>query len=195
MKNVKLSGMQVRFAIVLFLSTPFTYGQEMAVPVDVHCPLLLNALTFDREFMRRVPDEIVLGILFQSTNRLSRKVKDDIESFVRREGQQIVQGHRVRTIPIDHSATADLSRSIASLGIHSLYVAPLPGSNIPEIAQVTRKENIVTLTGVPAYVQQGLSVGIWSEENRPAFVINAAASTAEGAMFDARILALARIVR
>ena len=194
-KRERHPGIVLCTAVCLILSMPFSYGQEMAVPVEVHVPLLLNALTFDYAFMTRNPDEIVLGILYQSTNQLSRKVKDEVVSMIRRDRRRIVEEHPVRAIPIEYSATADYARRIAAQGIHALYVAPIPGADISQIAHATRKENIVTVTGVPAYVERGLSIGVRTRDGQHAFIINITASAAEGASLDARILALARIVR
>ncbi len=54
---------------------------------------------------------------------------------------------------------------------------------------------ILTLTGVPEYVEKGLSIGVWIKGERPALLINLAASKAEGADLDSQFFNLVTIVR
>ena len=65
---------------------------------------------------------------------------------------------------------------------------------IDNIIDISRREKIITLTGVPEYVNMGLAVGIDIRENRPQIVINMSAAKAEGADFSSQLLKLSKIV-
>jgi hypothetical protein len=58
----------------------------------------------------------------------------------------------------------------------------------------TRRSSTITLTGVPAFVDAGLTVGTDLQGDKPRLLVNLAAATAEGAQFESRLLKLAKIV-
>ena len=66
--------------------------------------------------------------------------------------------------------------------------------NVAEIATITRRRGIRSITGVPEYVEPGIAVGIGLRNNRPLIIINFLGAQAEGASFSSKLLSLARIV-
>ena len=66
--------------------------------------------------------------------------------------------------------------------------------DLAAITDWARKSRIVTLTGIPAFVDRGVSVGIDLQGGKPRILINLQAARAEGADFDSGLLKLARIV-
>jgi hypothetical protein len=79
-------------------------------------------------------------------------------------------------------------------GIDILYVAPLRTVEPASIAVASRDTQTLTLTGVPAYVEAGLAVGIGTRGGKPQIIVNLPASRAEGSRFSAKLLRLCRIV-
>ena len=53
----------------------------------------------------------------------------------------------------------------------------------------------MTVTGTESYLGQGLAVAIVNRFNKPKIVVNLPASEAEGSDLDARLLALAEVLR
>ncbi len=168
--------------------------QEIAVPVEVQVPLLAKILSFDRNLAARSERELVLGVLFQRRYRTSANVADEVRDAVRRLPPGAVGGRRVRTVPIDLDDTPDLETALGRNGVLVLYVAPLRAADIRALASICRSLRVTSITGVPSYVESGVSVGIGVRGERPEIVINLVASRAEGADLNAQLLKLARIV-
>ena len=64
-----------------------------------------------------------------------------------------------------------------------------------KITNLSRDKKILTLTGVPDYVDSGLTVGIGTKGRKPRIIINLLAAKAEGADFSSGLLNLAKVVK
>jgi hypothetical protein len=76
-----------------------------------------------------------------------------------------------------------------------LYVAPLRAVALAAIAATARQESIMTLSGVPAYVEDGVIVGITERGSRPSILVNLEAARAANVDFGADFLKVAQVVR
>jgi YfiR/HmsC-like len=168
-------------------------AQDMPVPVEVQVPLLLKVLTFDRALTSTPSEALVVGVVFQGRNRTSSAIGAEVRGQLTASGRQSVAGRAIRVVAIDLDATDDISAMLMRDSVRVLYVAPLRAVAISTVAAATRERLVVTFTGIPRYVEQGLSVGIDVNGVRPQIVINLPASRAEGALFSADLLKLARI--
>ena len=185
-----------RWQIVLTLFGPsILVSQEMPVPVRQHYPILIKALTFDRHLKARCGNTIVLGLLYQSRVRQSIRAENELTAIADSASPWFPGGYGIRVVPIDLSSEDRLEGRILAAGVNTLYVAPLRSIDVTRISAVARKNKILTLTGVPAYVEMGLSIGVRMRGGRPSLVINRPASKAEGADLDSQILRLARTIR
>ena len=104
-------------------------------------------------------------------------------------------GYAVRFVLIDLDEVADLATVAQQAGCEVLYVAPLRAVRTSAITAVSRARGILTLTGVPEYVEHGIAVGVGAIDERPEILINLAGARAEGAAFSAQLLRLARVWR
>ena len=183
--------------LLLLLVTAMSLEQDMAVPISTQYPLFLKILTYDRNIEARAPDEIVIGVVYQSRFRESNSAKDEFlrvaASFpIRPE----VNGIPVRCVPIEIGDGDDLALSMQKHGVNVLYVTPLRKLDISTIAATSQAQQAITLTGVPEYVEAGLAVGIALKNDRkPGIFINLPASKAEGAQFSAPLLKVATVIR
>jgi hypothetical protein len=165
----------------------------MVVPVDVQGPLLLKILPFDRQYANRVSDVLVIGIAFQKNVWLSLRVKNELLAVFQR-----LQRTELDSIPI-HPVSIDLddpnwrSRILANR-IRIIYITPIRNLSILKISAFCRNNQILSMTGVPEYVDMGLSVGIALKGENPEIVINRNAARLEGSDFTAQLLKLARVV-
>jgi len=191
-----LTASVARWLVVLSLCCALIItAQEMPVPLRYQYPILLKTLTFDRNLKARCGNAIVLGILYQSRFRQSVNVKDELVTIANESSYEFLDAHQIRVVPIDLSSEASFEEQISASGINTLYVAPLRAIDLATISTVTRKNKVLTLTGVPEYVEIGLSIGVGIRGDRPSLVINQPASRAEGADLDSQLLKLARTIR
>lgn len=161
-------------------------AQDVPVPVEVQVPLLLKILTFNRA-LAEVADPLVVAIVFQGRNRASAAIGEDVR------GQLAAAARPIRIVVIDLDEIRDLRAALNRDSVRVVYVAPLQAVSVSTVTAATRGERVVSVTGVPRYVEQGLAVGIDLTGTRPEIVINLAASRAEGADFSAQLLKLARL--
>jgi hypothetical protein len=168
-------------------------AQDMPVPVEVQVPLMLKILAFDRSLSDAQSAPLVVGVAFQGKNRTSSEVGAEVRKQLHAHSGQSVGGRAVRIVAIDLDASSDIRAALERDSVRVLYVAPLRAVAIASVAAATRDRLVMSFTGIPVYVEQGLAVGIDVNGVRPQIVINLPASRAEGALFSADLLKLARI--
>jgi autotransporter adhesin len=76
-----------------------------------------------------------------------------------------------------------------------LYIAPGNAQNLDALLKVSQANQIITTTGVPTYVDQGVAVGIGIRQDKPQILINLGGSKREGSEFDASLLRIASVIR
>ena len=167
-------------------------AQEMETPVALQAALFTKVLTFDRTILaapRSTP--LVIAIVYQSGNRVSRVAHDEAVAAL----ADATCGERpVATVSIDLDQD-DLDARLAETRPHAMYIAPLRGVNIQAIASHARVARVRSFTGVPAYMEKGVAVGVRIRGERPRLVVNLAAARAEGADYSAGLLQLVEVVR
>lgn len=200
MSPVEMSISKVRgllFRCLFLLIVPglmlgtVAYTQDMALPVGTQVPLFLKILSYDKNLPQR-GEKIVLGVLYQKKYRLSNLTKQEVLEVMK--DFETLAGHPIEVVPIALDETTVLSRELDARGVNVLYVAPVRAYDVSAITSLSRSEHLLTLTGVPDYVHQGLSVGLGLRAGRPLILINLEASTREGARFHSQLLRLAQIV-
>jgi hypothetical protein len=186
--HVHLSWTAVVLAMVSFL-----HAQEMNVPVDVQGPILLKILPFDRHYSDRISDALVIGIAFQPNVRSSVRAKDGLLAVFQQLQRMELDSIPIQPVIIDLDNPNWRSRILAGR-IRVLYIAPIRSVDISQIIVFCRTHQILSLTGVPEYMDMGISVGISLKGDNPEIVINRNAATLEGSDFTAQLLKLARVV-
>ncbi|MDE3059363.1 MAG: YfiR family protein [Bacteroidota bacterium] len=184
------------FSILLYgASTSIIEAQDMPVPVEVQYPLFLKIFTFDRNFHSRADEGIAIGILYQSEYRKSLNVRNAFIDIINNFPLRDVDGAPIRYVSIDITRESDLRAAVKREGIDLFYIAPLRAVDISTITGISREQHVLTLTGVPEYVIDGVSVSIDVKGDKPLIVINLPAAKAEGVDFDAQLLKLAKVIR
>lgn len=169
-------------------------AQEVPVPVEVQVTLFVKILSFDRHLNSRPAGPVVLGVLYQGRYPTSDHVAERFRAAAGRVRGDGAGALSFQIVAIDLDETQDLAEALVRHQVLVLYVSPLRAMDVKDVALVARRGGVVTLTGVPRYVQAGLGIGLDLKDNRPEIIINLSATRAEGADLDAQLLKLARIV-
>ena len=170
-------------------------AQEIAVPVRAQYLLFLKILTFDRNLDQRVNGDLVIGIVYQRRFRRSLHVRDALLNAVKESKIADVAGHQIRVVSIDLESNTDIRKAIREHRVNALYIAPLRAVDIKSISKVSREAKVLTMTGVPEYVEEGIAVGIGLRGEKPEILVNLRAAKAEGVDFHAQLLKLAKVFR
>lgn len=183
--------------LLIFLS-PFRQTkakEEMPVPPRVQIPILLKVLTYDRNFEKNVGDTLVIGILYDSQDDDSKKIKEKVSDVLDSLSGKTVKNVPFTYVDLDYSSKNSLKNSIESKKIDVLYLAPGGIWYLKSIVQISQKYKILTITGVSDYVKEGISVGIGLKEKKPEIWINLSSAKAEGSDFTANLLKLCKVIR
>jgi hypothetical protein len=186
--RIWLGWQTVALADGMSVAIPTLAAQEVPVPVRVQVPLLLRILSFDRNLARRRAGDLVVAVLYQSRNRSSLAIAEEVTVLL-----GSLSG--TEAVGIDLDKVTDLRAALAQSGGQVLYVSPLRGVEISGIVRVSRGAGVTTVTGVPRYVEEGISIGLDLKAERPEIVVNLEGARAEGADFTAQLLKLARLVK
>jgi len=180
--------------VVLVAAAATARGQEMAVPMDIQYPLLLKVLSAERGFRARVGKELVIGILHQPRFRRSIDAKETLAEVIAKTPVTPLQTIPVRAVAVAIDGESELAAALADTTIDLCYVTPLRAINVTAVAAATAARRIMTCTGVPEYVEEGVAVGVDAKGGRPQILINLAAAKTEGIEFPSQLLRLATIV-
>lgn len=189
--------MTLRFLLAAVLAFPSAglSAQTVLLPEDVQYPLLAKILTFDRRLEVRTGDEIVLGIIFQQEFPPSHANLLALEAAAARSPIRSVHDLPVRLLPVRLDQVQDLPAQLRREGVNLVYLAPVRAVDIQRILDAARTVGALTVTGVPEYVAQGVSVGMGLRNSRPRILINLSSARLEGADLTASLLSLAEVIR
>jgi hypothetical protein len=177
----------VRALLIFFASTMAATGIASGLPVvpaGVQLAVFQNVWRLDRNFNPPVR----MAILYQENHHASVTTKNEVMAAITSARMQI------HCVALEAGTPERLKKALAETNANVIYVAPLRAVDISSIALVSRQRDIRTITGVPEYVEAGISLGIGMRKNRPLIIVNLAAARAEGADYTAQLLGLARIV-
>lgn len=169
-------------------------SQEVRVPEETQFELFSKVLIFDRNFRARTNGEIVFGIIYQSLNRASLHAAEGFQEHIHRLPGNRLYGLPVKIVMIDLEKNQALDQAILVNRPNILYVAPLRAFDPRAISAVSQAQKILTLTGVPDYLNSDLSVSIDSVGGKPQVLINLSAAISEGCDFSSKLLNLATII-
>ena len=184
----------IKIFLVLFLISPLT-GEEIPVPLDLQAKLLLKILTFDRNLEKRADSAVVVGIVYNPENTDSKKAKSEFSKALEKYSDKKVKGLPVSQIGLKYSSWAGLLDNIKSYNVSVLYVTSGNSDNLKGVLKASRADSVLTVTGVPKYVEEGVSIGFGLKENKPEIIVNLSSAEAEGADFSSQLLKLAKVIK
>lgn len=171
-----------------------TWCQDIQVPIEQQVSLLVKILNFDRNLGRNADKQIVFAILYQKKFRKSLDAKNDFEQAISKYSITKIDTLPIKLMAIDISEDSDLVSIITDNRVNVIYLAPVKATNIGDITTLSRRRQITTMTGVPEYVNAGISVGVGAKGDKPQILINLNSARAEGINFKSQLLKLAKII-
>src|SRR6185295_7088358 len=101
----------------------------------------------------------------------------------------------ISVVKLAYAGKDALKSSIAAQGIDALYCCPSLDPDLGAIREVSHQQHVLTLASKEAFVQAGLSIGVFPSDGKPMIMINLAASRDEGASLSSELLRLAAVIR
>ena len=180
--------------LALLLLAAAATAEPLPVPLDLQYQLLTKIMSFDRNFKRRITNEVVIGVLYQRSSPESRAVMAEWVSVVHRSSAPSFEGLPPRTVPIEWTDEKSLDAALDRESINILYVTPLNDTPIAAIVSLCRARRITTVSGVPDYVTKGVALGFDLKADKVEILINLKSARAEGANFRSSLLRLVRVL-
>ncbi|MBI5215310.1 MAG: DUF4154 domain-containing protein [Ignavibacteriae bacterium] len=183
-------------ALILFLSLFWSnsFSQEMPVPVDIQFRLLKKILSYDRNLRTRCGDTLVIGIVYQKRFRSSLNTKEEILRVSGEQPEQNIEDVPFICTAYEINSTAEMEHLLTNNNLDIVYLTPLRGIDIEQVALLCKEKYVFTFTGVPAYVSSGIIVGIDLKIEHPQILINLSSAKATKVDFNSQLLKLSKIV-
>lgn len=192
----RIVSIRTSIALLALLICGRSVAQESTVPVATQYPLFLKIFAYDHALADRSGDEVTIGILYQSRFRASRTALEELMDASRDRNVPLnIKGIPIRVVPLELKNERDVGQLLEANEIDLLYVTPLRSTDLRRLHDACRSRGVVSFTGVPEYVEEGVAVGLDLMGGKPKILINVAAAREEGASFSGQILQLARIVK
>lgn len=162
--------------------------------MNLQYSLIGKILSFNRTLKSHSDDKVIIGILYQSKYRSSSNAKNELLAIAQADVGGKIGSRAVQWIGVELQ-DENINVALETENIDVLYITPMRNVAIKDIAAVTRAKHILSITGIPEYLEDGLAVGIGSKGEKPFLYVNLVASKAEGADFNSQFLKIVQIVQ
>jgi hypothetical protein len=165
------------------------------VPYDVQVPLVLKALTYDRNLKNRTSDTVRIAVLIPGKNG-GRAAAADLAAALNNLPDRTVNGMPVVFREIVVTDGAGLEAALREARFVAAYV--LPGFSPEELAQVRRiceSRQILPVAAVAGEIERGMAFAVGAQGGRPQIVVDLSNSKACGSEFDLALLRVARVIQ
>jgi|GEM_PF-419028 hypothetical protein len=179
--------------IFLLMGSSSSTNPEMAVPVSQQLPLFFKIFPFDRNFKSKLKDELSICVVFQKNYRESVLAKNEFLELGT-SSYSNYGAYKVRYKSVSIETIEELDNYLSKNTVNVLYVAPLRAINISRIGELTSERRILSITGIPSYVDAGVSVGIDIKGEKPHIRINISQAKSENVDFSSQLLKLATVI-
>jgi hypothetical protein len=190
--------MELKFYIIIFYIFTINniFSQEIAVPVNIQFSLFFKIFSFDRNFKQNIKSNVNILIVYQKYNKYSSNIKNDVMNLVDKNDEfSSFEGNPVKFRALSIDNESEIETYLKSNHVNCIYITPMRAINIESICKISRGKKVLTLTGVPDYVDEGISVGIGIKGEKPLIIINYNASKSEGGDFSSQLLKLAKVIQ
>jgi YfiR/HmsC-like len=179
--------------LVLVVIVGILFPMSGSGSLQTQYTLLLKILTYNKNFLNKATDKVIIGIVFQSSYRPSIDTKETLIDVIDESGLK-VENRIVNYILMDLSGSGGFEYFVKNNSPDVLFVLPMRGVNIGSITSVSEKYKIMTFTIVPAYMNDGISTCVNMDGEKPVIIINRNSARNEGVDFSSQLLKVARII-
>lgn len=176
----------VRIMIFLLIYLIAHSAMAMDVPIKIQVPLLFKVFSFEKNIQNCSDEVIRIAVVYNSGDSQSIIVKDEVMNVFKANSERKVRGKSFSVVAV--GAETDLSQ------FHVAYFAPGNDAELSSMLAICNSANVLSVTGEAAYAEQGVTLSLTQENNKPKLLINKSAAQLSGASFSATLLSLARLI-
>lgn len=167
--------------------------ENMDLPINLQFKLLIKAATFDRSQKEKDAKTLRVGVLYSSEEGSEQVARNVFELFGGNRTK--VRQYVLELVPIEVESSIQLLADTAKNEIHAYYIAPGNQGHLLEILNTSQQLQMLTMTGIPDYVHQGVTLGVANNGSRPEFLYNYHTAQQNGVDFHSNFLRLVRVIK
>lgn len=168
--------------------------QELTTAVDVHLPIFLKTLTFDKNFISQNQDTIFIHLLYQNNDKNSIHIKNLVYEYILNNKLNTLNNKPLIFLELAVKTEEDFKNYIKKCSVKYLYIARLKDINLANVTNSCNIQKILTFTGVSDYLENGAALSLGIRGNKPEILLNLENSKKQGANFNSRLLNLVKLV-
>lgn len=157
--------------------------------------VFLKVMTYDRVLADADVETIHICVLYARGDSESEAAQDRVRQALADNAGKTVNGKAYRFSVLPFTSADALEEKLRREDVHALYIARGLDRHLGSITAAARRRCALTMTGVPEYVSQGVSVGLALREGKPRILLNLSAVRAEGHAMSANLLRLCEVIR
>jgi hypothetical protein len=155
------------------------------VPPKLQATIIIKMLEYDRSTQNQ-PGPIVVGVMAPKNDASSQQLQKQLTAGF--EKNFTVHG---RAVEVHAFSLAELATAKPKL----VYLTPGSAGEISAIIAVCEKHKILSVTGVPELMRNGVAVGLFPKAAGTQIVVNLDAARAGGADFESRFLRIVKVLK
>ena len=162
---------------------------------DKRAALLARAFSYDYALKERAGDSLTVAIVFKGGNSASESSADALlKAFKALEGVK-VQGLPLNALKLSWDGAEKMKAAVGMHGIDVLVVCEGLDSEVGAVRDFCRMMKIMSVGETIAYVEAGLTLGVFDTGGKKTLVVNLSAAPQENVSFSSELLRLAKVIR
>jgi hypothetical protein len=186
---------RVALTVLITATAGLAYPGKVTVPFDVQVPLVLKALTYDRNLKTRAigAEQVRIAIIVAKGGKDSAA---DLNASLGRLSGRTVNGLAVVFTEIEAGDDQTLETKLGEGQWAAAYVMPgLAPADLARVRRLCEARHVLSVAAIVDDLEHGLAFGIGAADGHPQIVINLPASKACGSDFDLALLQLSKVLR
>lgn len=180
--------------LLVHFTVASTFSQMVDVPTKIHWPLFAKVLAFDRSLTQHADTVLNVGVIYQSRFRQSTSVLEQLRDAMSDDRSEQSTKRPTRIFAIDLETPSNLTDLLEKEHVDVLYVTPLRGVDLGTITEQSRLRKILTVSGVAAYAERGITITVGLDRERPRILINKTSAKAEGIDLNPQVIRIAKFI-
>ena len=194
MHFIKAASLHAHWGILLVLLPALISSQEAPIPLAEQSAILLKGLMRNRSLANSKGQTIHIGVLYKSIDGAAAEASQIGAAFAE-AGKDGAAKFAISAEPIQFESMIQLIKLLDTARFNGIYIHTSMLSGLSTVLQVTRGKKIASLGGSRAFVERGVSLGVYRKNNKPRLILNLQTCRIEGLDFDPSIALISTVLK
>ena len=191
MTNLKALRCSLSLVLLAAVSAAASAGGPV-VPFDIQVPLVLKALTYDRNLKGRAGEHVRIAVL---SPKGSASTAAELQASLAALPDRTVNGMPVSFREIKGSDEAALDQGLSEGHWAAIYVMPgFDRDDLAKIRRVAESRHVLAVAAEAQDVERGMVFGVAAQGGKPQLVVNLTGAKACGSDCDLALIRLSRVI-